>query len=601
MTTMAIPSGESALQKESGLFRDLFTRLGNALLNRIFDLRPSSAARRMRNLTILFFVVSFLISLRYYPLGLWAQYLRDVFLFLFNPALPRTYSGNPLSNLAFFVLDVFTDPHVFQYFPIFLASFFIALQSAAIYLADVFELEDVSVARTFVWQVALAGSDSTIRVSQGNISEAHRETPTYLIGGPGKVIVDLDSVALFEKPDGTPHIIGPTGREPGARATLDGFERFRQAIDIRDHYVELRDQDPSSSSVKSRSRDGIPITATDVRLMFSAYRGEELKPSPAFPYTFSQEAVEQIVYKAPSRVTPDQPNPSTFEFSWINNMIGLIRGRLSGFMNQYNLTAYLASTGLPEFEKAKQGEESIAEQVQQLTQSDETQAKVKEVRPPPKFTPRYEITNLFTQFAEEFTRSARNSGVQLQWIGVGTWKTPPEIMIVPEKHLEAWKMSQENARNGNPDALKYAEGNAIVKKMGDLIRSVPIEAYHEITGSVKRSKKSSKKDDTKPRERDREREETAADLILEDEELSNEGLDAAWKIIALSEMMNEMRSSSSSSMEHRDAMKSLLLSYRRQFIEAIDFMKAKNEAVPSNVMEALKHINSVLGHWAGNS
>jgi len=591
MTTLAIPgsSDESALQKEGKLFQELFVRLGNAMLNSIFDLRPEKAARRMQNLLIAFIVIWYLITLRYYPAVLWAQHLREIFLFIFNPAFAQGYEGNPFIKFAIFAWNAFTDPHVFQYFPIFLASFFIALQSAAIYLSDVFELEDVSVARSFVWEVALSGSDETIRVMQGDVSEAHRESPNYLIGGPGKVVVDLDSVALFEKSDGTPHVIGPGG------ARLDGFERFRQAIDIRDQYVELRDQDPMSPSVKSRSRDGIPITATDVRLMFSIHRGGT-KPSPASPYPFSKEAIEQIIYKASSRVTPDLTNPSTYEFSWINNMIGLIRGRLSRFMSEHKLTAYLASTGMPEFEKAKQREGSIADEVQQLTQSVDEPEKSKEVKPPPDFKPRYMVTDLFSQFADEFTKSARNSGVELRWIGVGTWKTPPEISIVPEKHLEAWRLSQENAKNGSKGTLNKTEGEAIIRKMETLIQSVPLDAYREIVGSAKHPKKSNKKEEFKTREH----EETNEDLILSDEELMQENVTEAWKMIALSEIIKERKGSSS--VEHRDAMKSLLLEYRKQFLEAIDFMKAKNEAVPPNIEEAVKHINSVLGykHWAGS-
>lgn len=591
MSTIAIPSrDESALQKEGKLFQELFGRLGNAILNNIFDLRPEKATRRMQNLLIAFIVIWYLITLRYYPAVLWAQHLREIFVFIFNPAaFAQSYEGNPFIKFALFAWNAFTDPHVFQYFPIFLASFFIALQSAAIYLSDVFELEDVSVARSFVWEVALSGSDEAIRVTQGDISEAHRESPNYLIGGPGLVVVDLDSVALFERADGTPHVIGPGG------ARLDGFERFRQAIDIRDQYVELRDQDPRSPSVKSRSRDGIPITATDVRLMFSIHRGGA-KPSATSPYPFSREAIEQIIYKASSRVTPDLTNPSTYEFSWINNMIGLIRGRLSRFMSEHNLTVYLASTGMPEFEKVKQREGTIAEQVQQLTQSVDEPEQSKEVKPPPDFKPRYVVTDLFSQFAEEFTKSARNSGVELHWIGVGTWRTPPEISIVPEKHLEAWRMSQDNARTGSNIALSEKEGEAIIRKMETLIQSVPLDAYHEIVGSAKHPKKSNKKEEY----RTREHEETNEDLILTDEELRQENVTEAWKMIALSEIIKERKGSSS--VEHREAMKSLLLEYRKQFLEAIDFMKAKNEAVPPNIEEAVKHINSVLGykHWAGS-
>src|ERR1044072_1195801 len=206
-------TAETPLQRERKLCQELFSRLIDAFLNRMFDLRPEKAARRTWYLIILFIGSLFIVSLRYYPIGLWAQYTQAIFLYLFNPAFAATYVGNPFLNFLVLVYRVFTDPRIFQYFPVFLAPFFIALQCAALYLADVFELEHISVARAFIWSVALSGSEETIRVSQGEISEQGRESPTYLIGGPGKVMVDLDSVALFEKPDGTPRIIGPTDKQ----------------------------------------------------------------------------------------------------------------------------------------------------------------------------------------------------------------------------------------------------------------------------------------------------------------------------------------------------------------------------------------------------
>lgn len=514
---------ETTLQKEVRLSSELFSRLTDALLNRMFDLRPETAIRRLWYLLILFFIAGFLISLRIYPLSLWGQYIRDIFLYLFNLDHATTYPGNPFINLLGFIEQVFTDPRIFQYFPIFLASFFIALQCAALYLSDVFELEHPSVARSFIWEVALLGSDRAIRISQGDISEADRQSPNYLIGGPGKVIVDLDSVALFEKPDGTPHIIGPTGKEARGRATLEGFERFRQAIDIRDHYVDF--------SVQSRSLDGIPINATDVRLMFSIYRGGQ-KPSAELPYPFSKEAVQQIIYQATSRVTPELPNPSTYEFSWINKMTGLIRGELGAFMGKHRLTAYLASIGMPEIEKLKQREEAIVEQVQKLTQSEEDFLASNEQNSVPEFQPRHKITNLFTQFAEEFTKRSRNSGVELHWIGVGTWKTPVEI--VPEKHLEAWKLSNENLYRESPEVLSKLEQEAILQKTISLIQDVPIAAYLQATNNESEQKK---------------------------------------------------------------ALRALLLSYHQQLLEAAEFMRAKGEAVPPNMEEAISHINNMFGHF----
>jgi hypothetical protein len=522
---------ETPLQKETQLFRELFARLINALLNRLFDLRPEKAMRRMRYLLLLFVIAVFVVSLRFYPLDLWTKYVRDIFLYYLNPSYPSIYIGNPLVNFAAFFWHVFTDPRIFQYFPIFLAPFFIALQCASLYLADVFELEHVRVARGFIWSVALSGSEETIRVSQGGISEEARHSPTFLIGGPGKVIVDLDSVALFEKPDGTPHIIGPTAKEPRARATLDGFERFRQAIDTRDQYVELRDQDPRSKSVESRSLDGIRITATDVRLVFSIYRGGT-KPSTENPYPFSKEAFEKIIYQAISRVTPELSNPSTYEFNWVNRMIGLIRGELSAFMSKHRLTAYLASIGMPELEKRKQREDRIFEEIQKIVTPEQDFAASKESKDLPEFQSRSKISNLFTQFADEFTKKAQSNGVELHWIGVGTWKTPVEI--VPEKHLEAWKLSNDNLYRESPEVLGKLENDAILQKTIIMIQDVPIAAHLKATMEEKEAKK---------------------------------------------------------------AMRLLLLAYQQQLLEAAEFMRAKGEAVPPNIEESIAHINNMFGHF----
>lgn len=524
-------AGETPLQKEYQLFRELFSRLINAILNRIFDLQPEKAARRARYLILLFFLSIFLVSLRLYPMDLWVKYFRDIFLYYWDPAYRTIYVGNPLVNFTNFFLHVFRDPRIFQYVPVFLAPFFIALQAASLYLADIFELDRVSVARRFIWGVALSGSEETIRIKEGNITEESRLSPTFLIGGPGKVVVDLDSVALFERPDGTPRVIGPTAKEPGGRATLGGFERFRQAIDIRDHYVELRDQDPRSQSVKSRSLDGIPITATDVRLMFSVYRGGQ-KPSDQTPYPFSKEAIEQIIYKATSRVTPGQPNPSTYEFSWINRMVGLIRGELGTFMSRYKLTAYLANIGIPEIEKRRQREETIGEQRAELMEPATQGSDGNTTEAVPDFLPRSRITNLFTQFADQFTKRARSNGVELHWIGVGTWKTPVEL--VPKNHLEAWKLSNENIYRESPEALNQLEQDAILNKTIALIQEVPIAAYLDTTSDEKDSKK---------------------------------------------------------------VMRTLLLAYHQQLIEAVEFMRDRGEAVPPHIEEAISHINNMFGHY----
>jgi hypothetical protein len=187
---------------------------------------------------------------------------------------------------------------------------------------------------------------------------------------------------------------------------------------------------------------------------------------------------------------------------------------------------------MPELEKIRQREESISEEIQKLVPSEQEIVAPKESRSLPEFQPRYKISNLFTQFADEFTKKAHSNGVELHWIGVGTWKTPLEI--VPETHLEAWKLSNENLYRESPETLKSLENEAILHKTITLIQDVPIAAHLQATMEEKDPKK---------------------------------------------------------------LMRLLLLAYHQQLLEAAEFMRARGEAVPPNIEEAIAHINNMFGHF----
>lgn len=593
---MSTPTAETPLQREQRMFRELSSRLINTIISRIFDLRPEKAARRRGYFFILFLLSGFLLSLIYYKLPLWLGYMGNIFNSIL--ALNTNISVEvAVADFFNFLKQVILDPRILQYLPVFIAPYFIALQSAAIYLADIFELEDVSVARNFVSGVALTGGDDTIRVKNGDVTEENQETPIFLIGGPGKVLVELDSVALFERADGTPHIIGPTGGLPGGTAILEGFERFRQALDIRNHHVDLRDKD-EWKAVFGRSLDGIPVKATDVRLMFSIFRGENRETSAENPYPFSKQAVEQIVYKATSKVTPGQNTPSKFEFQWIPKMVTLIRGKLSGFMSEHNLTEYMASIGTPEFEKVIQREDQIFEQMRDLVQSGEEMSERKEIKPPPEFQPRSKIKSLFAQFADGFSSQARTNGVELQWIGVGTWESP--IEIIPEKHLEAWKQTQKNIKDESKRAMDKIEQEEVIEKTKELIQKVPLDAYDNIRNSYKTSKKSGrqipkKKESHKLEQLKREK---GDDFVFDREEMDRFA-EMLHIIQDMQEENEDFEEVEPQNIDHAHDVQALLLEYRRLFQETVDFIKAKKQEVPQSILDAIKHIDNQIGHWAG--
>lgn len=587
---------QTALQTERLIFRELFARLRDALLNRIFDLSPARAARRRAYLIVLFLLSGVAISLYYYPPAVWAEQIRKVFNVLLSETSTAAQLQDALSKFGNFLWTVVKDPKFLQYIPVFFAPFFIALHAAALYLADIFEREDVSVARKFISSVALGGSDVVIQIREGDVDEESRSSPAFLIGGPAKVVVALDSVALFERADGTPHVIGPTGKEPGGKATLDGFERFRQAFDLRDHLIELRGHDDKSKPVESRSLDGIPVTATDVRFMFSVFRGENLQRTDENPYPFLPKAVENLVYKAASRVTPELETPSTFDYLWRVTMTELIRKRLGDFMNLHKLTEYLASIGAPEVEKARQREETIFREIQELTRAGDDLER-KEIKPPPEFYPRPKIRDLFARFADDFTAKAHESGVELHWIGVGTWEVPEATH--PKNHLEAWKLTQENLKNGSEDEMKKTDKKATVAKMKEIIAKVPVGTFEEITAAAKPSKKA--KAEQKKEEKSA-AEEMEPEDVVEEKEGQPSVEDEEKKILEeiLQNLKEEKEETGQKAPSHDHQIKALLLAYRNHIQETIEFLRAKNEQVPENLVNAVKFIDNLSAHWVGN-
>ena len=87
------------------------------------------------------------------------------------------------------------------------------------------------------------------------------------------------------------------------------------------------------------------------------------------------------------------------------------------------------------------------------------------------------ITALFYDEAG-FKKRAAERGFQLNWIGVGTWVTPAEI--IPANHLEAWKISRENFMRNDPEELKHLEEDSRLQESLRLIQSMPVAKFYEL-------------------------------------------------------------------------------------------------------------------------
>ncbi len=475
MTSPAVRTGEILAREEQPLtpleaewrnFRILLSRLLDFFMDRFFDLSSRGQGRRalivrFLGLLLLFALISLSIRQSSFP-------LQDLFMVLLNPL--DIVSGDRPQKLK--LLWEFSWFFIKALVLLGLA-YVSALHVASIYQSKLFEFEDLSIARQFLLSAAFGGSTHTLHIAEGEIAESDRRSPVYLIGGPGWVQVAMDSAALFEYPDGRPHVIGPTPQP----VMLGAFERLREpVIDLRDQFLGSFTGEPER--IRSRSRDGIPIEAHDVRFVFSIFRGGQ-SPTLQMPYPFQPSAVESLIYGLSSRVQDDERRPSALSTDWKATMRNMIRSELARFMSTRPLNEYLASIGNPEIESMRSRATVLQENLREVDPDHPLPSSGSESAPP-RFASRTELKSLFDGFASQFAHNAHRRGVELRWLGLGTWKPPAGIVL--QHHEEAWRLSRENLRRGNSEAIAQLEQEAKWEELMRRIHSVPLGTFQRYYG-----------------------------------------------------------------------------------------------------------------------
>ena len=350
-----------------------------------------------------------------------------------------------------------------------------AKTKAATYLADIYELEDISIAENFIEEVAFGEGNQKITINEGRVSEKDERSPIILIGGPGKVKVNLGSAALIEQVDGTPRIISASKNA----WKLGRFERIREIgeddkVGKREYAtINLQDQFVNGIIVKSRTKDGIPIEAHDIKIIFSVLRKN---PPSNDPYSFNQDAIQDLVYKQ-TLITPPLEETYGVSFPWDMTVIPLIRDEMEQLISSKALSEILSSISQKELSQISDNETSNTQMrfdiTGQLTQaSTSTRLKLRQ------FETRSKITDRF--FDKPFKKKAAEMGIALIWIDVGTWQLPPTMIL--DNLKSAWDLARDNvkAKNEIESSTKKLE----LEKILELVQNTVIETY-ETTPSSK--------------------------------------------------------------------------------------------------------------------
>ncbi len=481
-----------------------------------------------------------------------------------------------------------------KYVPLLVVVYSLARKMTSRYLDDVFELEDEDLASSFLEEVTFGYGHEKITINEGQISEVDERSPIILIGGPGQIQVNLDSVALVEKVNGEPRVIYPR-RDSWV---LGRFDRIREIgkfdeVGKREYaIINLRDQFVSGLSVKSRTKDGIPIEAQGIKVIFSILRKaatDEETAQKDDAYLFDETAVRTLVY-GQTIITPEPAAQSGISFPWSTSVIPLINSEMEKMITSRTLSEILATISQKEVDLTSSNEATIAQMRLEMT-GDQKAISSGQEKAAPSFQSRSRITAQF--FDDAFREKAASLGVSIQWIDVGTWQLPSPIIL--EKHKEALNLSRENVnkRNAVERSKKRHETTEIVNLIDHVVIS-NFERANSGRGSGSwsgRDKDISNKDILKQIETlIAQRPELREHLILD--ENANSDIEATLASFR-PEIKNQIMQQASSKKDSANTAREILKAFRKELINAKDLIEKESRS-PLEKNADLARINKAL-------
>jgi len=466
----------SHLEKDYERTSNFFIEYLDSLLNSIFS--TSSKSGKVRSFFIQFlFILTWLICAFTFNQPGEIDYPWLDFLY----AIPY-----PIISTVVNIIELLLAWNVLLVMFSFFMGYHIAANLASIYLADIFDIKDITISEKYIKQSAFSFPVYyQIHIENAQVRSEDQTSPIYRIGGPGKVLINLENAVVFEKINGSPRIVGPTTEKP---IELESFERIRKIIDLRDQTAKL--------DISARTLDGIPIEIKDIRLIFSVFRNPN-QVSITKPYPFNEESIYWLVYQ-------QGPGP------WTTSLIDMVRTELTNYINHHLLSELLSSPGSPEINLLLQNQNKIAKKIRK-NWAHTRRYKVNRVlirklkidspnnKPIyykkthvnnkrysklfinkggniPKLIPRTALSNLFYEnLTSSFQSKAQKYGMRLEWINVGTWHSSSKI--VPEQYINAWKISSENALKLNPKVLSAIFTQNRKQNLAKNIQITPIISF----------------------------------------------------------------------------------------------------------------------------
>ena len=316
-----------------------------------------------------------------------------------------------------------------------------AIQISALYVNFVFELDDIPSSKRFILQYAMGSRYETVHIRDGAVIPQDKKKFIARVGGPGRIQVDCDSVALTETINADSRVIGKTPHRKRDFGCLQPFERLRITLPTRDQYMNI--------SLDHKTREGIPIGIRNIEVRYNIFRDGKA-PTRENPHAFDPEAVRNLVYH--------------WKHTIGLRLVNLVQFQLRVRILERTFTELFAVISEPERARIRQSEAELQQLA--IRQGGIRLSPIDVAGTPPPHA-RTELVNLFYDLD--------NFPVRIQWINPGTWYLPTELLT--KIHQEAWKTGHENLTLNKKPVLKSIRRKARRKELRDLIQRVPIQSF----------------------------------------------------------------------------------------------------------------------------
>lgn len=306
------------------------------------------------------------------------------------------------------ILDVvasfFAPPVILHLLPVALG-ILIGLVAAAYYLADLFELESVWIAWRYLLNALFGWNPPVLTIASSDLASLDQSNPLLRIGGPGFLNLHLGFAAVFESVEGKPKIYAPSRKGNGAyRFFVQGFDRLQEVIDLRDQIRRL-------DQVQAVTHDGITVFARDAQLVFRAHGGDDR--SLEVPYPYDPQGILRLAY--------GQHVHDSGVSRWTDALPSLARRELRTFV---------AGRGIDDFLAIESGDEAHSSEAPAVSSF---------------LIPRKQLTQSF-HTAEQAER-LRELGLELSWVGVGTWEVRDDQISTTDAEVAAGQRILTAARD----------------------------------------------------------------------------------------------------------------------------------------------------------